>query len=122
MAHFQGSRRSGWSSASSAAARSLVARSTRKLNMLSLDKAEPAPQHPVIVTCSCCCTAFRYSAGEVFKGQPSPNSTCSERPRAEAGTKGAAPHNKEEEKKPNGAILIAASLIAAVRLNREEIK
>jgi hypothetical protein len=36
--------------------------------------------------------------------------------------KGGSPNNKEEEKKPNGAILIAASLIAAVRLNREEIK
>ncbi len=28
----------------------------------------------------------------------------------------------KDEKKPNAAILIAASLIAAVRLNREEIK
>jgi len=28
----------------------------------------------------------------------------------------------KEEKKPNAALLIAASLIAAVRLNREEIK
>ena len=28
----------------------------------------------------------------------------------------------KEEKKPNAVLLIAASLIAAVRLNREEIK
>ena len=28
----------------------------------------------------------------------------------------------KEEKRPNASILIAASLIAAVRLNREEIK
>jgi hypothetical protein len=31
-------------------------------------------------------------------------------------------HNNKEEKKPNAVLLIAASLIAAVRLNREEIK
>ena len=30
--------------------------------------------------------------------------------------------NNKEEKKPNAVLLIAASLIAAVRLNREEIK
>src|SRR6478735_1135692 len=31
------------------------------------DKAEPAPQHPVIVSCSCCWTAYRYSPPEIFK-------------------------------------------------------
>jgi len=48
----------------------------------------------------------------VFKGQPGPNTNCYDRGR---------PNNKEE-KKPNAVLLIAASLIAAVRLNREEIK
>jgi hypothetical protein len=80
------------------------------------DKSEPAPQHPVIVSCSCCWTAFRYSPTEVFKGQPSPSNTCSEHRREEPG------QVNQEEKRSNAAILIAASLIAAVRLNREEIR
>jgi hypothetical protein len=80
------------------------------------DKSEPAPQHPVLVSCSCCWTAFRYSPTEVFKGQPSPSNTCSEH-RSEEASK-----NNQEEKRSNAVILIAASLIAAVRLNREEIR
>ena len=76
------------------------------------DKAEPPPQDTVIVTCSCCWAAYRYSPAEVFKGPPGPSSNCYDRGK---------PNNKEE-KKPNAVLLIAASLIAAVRLNREEIK
>ena len=78
-------------------------------------KSEPAPQHPVIVTCSCCWTAFRYSPAEVFKGQPARSNTCSEHRKTETG-------NDKKEEKPNAALLIAASFIAAVRLSREEIK
>jgi hypothetical protein len=80
------------------------------------EKAEPPPQDTVIVTCSCCWAAYRYSPAEVFKGQPGPSSNCCDRGKPNH------PNNKEEEKKPNAALLIAASLIAAVRLNREEIK
>jgi hypothetical protein len=74
------------------------------------DKAEPAPQDPVIVTCSCCWAAYRYSPAEIFKGPPGPSSNCYNRP------------NNKVEKKSNGALLVAASLIAAVRLNRDEIR
>jgi len=83
------------------------------------DKAEPPPQDTVIVTCSCCWAAYRYSPAEVFKGPPGPSSNCYDRgrPNNDRGR----PNNKEE-KKPNAVLLIAASLIAAVRLNREEIK
>jgi len=76
------------------------------------DRAEPAPQDPVIVTCSCCWAAYRYSPAEIFKGPPGPSSRCYDGPRA----------NNKVEKPPNSVLLIAASLIAAVRLNREEIK
>ena len=76
------------------------------------DKADPPPHDSVIVTCSCCWSAYRYNPGEIFKGAPGPSSNCYDRGR---------PNNKEE-KKPNAVLLIAASLIAAVRLNREEIK
>src|SRR6266700_6141458 len=83
------------------------------------DKAEPPPQDTVIVTCSCCWAAYRYSPAEVFKGPPGPSTNCYERgkPNNDRGR----PNNKEE-KKTNAVLLIAASLIAAVRLNREEIK
>jgi hypothetical protein len=74
------------------------------------DKGEPPPQDTVIVTCSCCWAAYRYSPAEVFKGPPGPSSNCYDRWRP------------NKEKKPNAVLLIAASLIAAVRLNREEIK
>jgi hypothetical protein len=30
------------------------------------DKAQPPPQDTVIVTCSCCWAAYRYSPSEVF--------------------------------------------------------
>lgn len=76
------------------------------------DKAEPPPRDTVIVTCSCCWIAYRYSPSDVFKGPPTPSSSCLDRLK---------PNNKDE-KRPNAALLIAASLIAAVRLNREEIK
>jgi len=76
------------------------------------DKADPAPQDSVIVTCSCCWAAYRYNPAEIFKDSPSPSSSCYE---------GRKPTIKEE-KKPNAVLLIAASLIAAVRLNKEEIK
>jgi hypothetical protein len=43
------------------------------------EKAEPPPQDTVIVTCSCCWTAYRDSPAEVFKGQPGPSSNCRDR-------------------------------------------
>jgi len=64
------------------------------------------------VTCSCCWAAFRYGPAEVFKGAPGPSINCYDRKKP----------SKKEEGKPNAVLLIAASLIAAVRLNREEIK
>ena len=76
------------------------------------DNADPPPHDSVIVTCSCCWAAYRYSPAEVFKGAPGPSTNCYDRRRS----------NNKEEKKPNAVLLIAASLIAAVRLNREEIK
>ena len=75
------------------------------------DKADPPPQDSVIVTCSCCWAAYRYSPAEIFKDSPGPSSNCYDRGK-----------RAKEEQKPNAALLIAASLIAAVRLNREEIK
>jgi hypothetical protein len=77
------------------------------------DKVDPPPQDSVIVTCSCCWAAYRYSPAEIFKGSPCPSSTCYDRGKG---------NSNKEEQRPNAVLLIAASLIAAVRLNREEIK
>lgn len=65
------------------------------------DKSDPVPQHPVIVSCSCCWTAFRYSPTEIFKGQPAPSSTCFERRRTETGNRGGSPNSNNE-----GALII----------------
>src|ERR1700691_5484442 len=78
------------------------------------DKADPPPQDTVIVTCSCCWAAYRYSPAEVFKGPPGPSSNCHRRTSPNPSI-----NNKDDEKRPNAVLLIAASLIAAVRLNRE---
>lgn len=72
---------------------------------------EPAPQQALIVTCSCCWSPFRYEPSAIFRGSPAPGSSCDRNRR----------NSKSEEKKGN-ALFFAASLIAAVRLNREEIK
>jgi hypothetical protein len=76
------------------------------------DNVDPPPHDSVIVTCSCCWAAYRYSPAEIFKGAPGPSNNCYDRKKP----------NNQEERKPNAVLLIAASLIAAVRLNREEIK
>jgi hypothetical protein len=76
------------------------------------DKADPPPHDSVIVTCSCCWAAYRYTPAEIFKGSPGPSTNCYDRGRPAV----------NEERKTNAGLLIAASLIAAVRLNREEIK
>jgi hypothetical protein len=72
---------------------------------------EPAPQRSVIVTCSCCWSAFRYDPASIFRGSPAPGSSCDRQ------RKDSKPDRKNET-----ALFLAASLIAAVRLNREEIK
>lgn len=80
------------------------------------EKSEPPPDDTVIVTCSCCWTAYRYNPTEVFKGPPSPGAGCARNRTSKL------PNNNKDAKSLNSALLIAASLIAAVRLNREEIK
>ncbi len=84
------------------------------------ERAEPPPHDTVIVSCSCCWSAYRYSPNEVFKGSPVPSQNCASK-RSSAGPNRNNSNNKEA-KNSNSVLLIAASLIAAVRLNREEIK
>ena len=72
------------------------------------DKADPPPHDSVIVTCSCCWTAYRYSPAEIFKGAPGPSSNCYDRKKP----------NNQEERKPNAALLIAASLMNTSKLRQ----
>lgn len=76
------------------------------------DRADPPLHDIVIVTCSCYWAAYRYSPAGIFEGAPGPSSNFYDRRKP----------NNQEERKPNPVLLIAASLIAALRLNREEIK
>ncbi len=75
------------------------------------DRQEGAPTHALVVTCSCCLATFRYEPDTIFRASPAPGNSC-ERYRQ---------GSKSDEKKRN-ALFLAAALIAAVRLNREEIK
>jgi hypothetical protein len=82
------------------------------------ERAEPPPQDAVLVTCSCCWAAYRYHPAEVFKGPPRPSASC----QANRSVNHANNNNDNEALKSDSVLLIAASLIAAVRLSREEIK
>jgi hypothetical protein len=53
-----------------------------------------------------------FSPAEIFKGAPGPSSNCYDREKP----------NNQGERELNAVLPIAASLIADVRLNREEIK
>jgi hypothetical protein len=83
------------------------------------DKREPAPNYAVIVACSCCWSAFRYAPEAIFYGSPKPNQECSAR-RAREIEKDKVPSQNGD--RLTGALLVASSLIAAVRLSKEEIK
>src|SRR5437773_295683 len=69
---------------------------------------EPRPICRLLVTCSCCWTAWLYPPEAMFNGEPAPSPDCFKHARQSARTE--------------NAKLIAAAVIAAIRLNREEIK
>jgi len=76
------------------------------------DRVEAArPREARVVTCSCCWQAYRYEAAHISKGEPKPSVRCAARRQARNG-----------QGKVDGALLVAASVVAAVRLNREEIQ
>lgn len=67
------------------------------------------PQRSALVTCSCCWKAYRYSGDQIGRGTPAQNPACA---RGKAGGSGA---------KSEGALLVAASIVAAIRLRGEAI-
>ena len=86
----------------------------RQLEHSSPENAEPHPGKAVVLTCCCCWKTFRYLSDQIYKDSPKPSDACPERRQRGATTAG--------RKKSDGALLIAACIIAAVRLNRSEIK
>jgi hypothetical protein len=80
---------------------------------------ESRPNSAFVVTCSCCWSARRYSAEQISRGIPGPSTECAARRQRELA------QNKsggDKEQISRGTLLVAASLIAAIRLRNEEIK
>jgi hypothetical protein len=73
-----------------------------------MQEPEPRPTSRLLVTCSCCWKAFLYRPEHFFNGSPAPSPECHRQARAEA---------RAESTK-----LIAAAVIAAIRLNKEKIE
>src|SRR5579859_1517003 len=72
-----------------------------------MQEPEPRPTCRLLVTCSCCWSAFLYRPEHLFNGSPAPSPKCHRRSRAEG---------RAESTK-----MIAAAVIAAIRLNRDDI-
>lgn len=85
----------------------------------SLEKAEPAPSTAMMVTCACCWGCFRYSPHDAFKGMPQPNENCRHWKAKLAAEKNA--NEQHREKESTGAVIVAATLTAAMLL-REEMR
>ena len=75
---------------------------------LAAKKPEPPYAGPVLVTCSCCWNVFRYLENEVFRGQPRKNDQCN--------------RSNPQKHKGDGALVVAASVVAAIRLRGEDVK
>lgn len=65
------------------------------------------PGRSAQVTCSCCWTTYLYSANDIARGTPKPNPACG---------------RKRPAAKSDGALLVAASIVAAIRLRGQEVR
>lgn len=64
------------------------------------------PGRAALVTCSCCWTTYRYSEDQIARGTPKQNPACA---------------GKRPAGKTDGALLVAASIVAAIRLRGQEV-
>jgi hypothetical protein len=66
----------------------------------------PPPQTSAVLTCPCCGSDYRYSGKDIVRGVPKRNPLC-------------------QRRQPNGkmdsAVVVAASIVAAIRLRGEPI-
>ena len=65
------------------------------------------PRDSAQVACPCCGSVYRYVAKDIFRGEPRRDEKCVARRSAE---------------QKQGALLVAASIVAAIRLRGEPIK
>src|SRR6185437_11047334 len=65
------------------------------------------PGRTALVTCSCCWKTYRYFGEQIARGTPKQNLACA---------------RKRSVGKSEGALLVAASVVAAIRLRGEEIR
>ena len=67
------------------------------------------PLKSAVLTCPCCGSDYRYAGGSIVRGVPKRNPACQRR------------HHTQPQAL-NGAMLVAASIVAAIRLRGEAIK
>jgi hypothetical protein len=65
------------------------------------------PQSSCVLECICCGSAYRYSKADFVQGTPKRNPACL---------------RNTQRQTMDGALLVAASIVAAIRLWGEEIK
>jgi hypothetical protein len=65
----------------------------------------PPPQTSAVLSCPCCGSDYRYSGRDIVRGRPKRNPACL----------------RKQAPKQDGALLIAASIVAAIRLRGEPI-
>jgi hypothetical protein len=68
------------------------------------------PLSSAVINCPCCNSDYRYVAGSIFRGQPKRNPACMRR------------QPTQPNSKMDGAVVVAASIVAAMRLRGEPIK
>lgn len=67
----------------------------------------PPPQTSAVLTCTCCGSDYRYSGKDIARGIPRRNPLCQ--------------RNQQPSGKMDGAVVVAASIVAAIRLRGEPI-
>jgi hypothetical protein len=66
----------------------------------------PPPQGSAVVMCPCCGSSYRYAGANIARGTPRTNPLC---------------QRKVQRQPMDGALLVAASIVAAIRLRGEDI-
>jgi hypothetical protein len=67
-----------------------------------------SPLKGAVITCPCCGSDYRYGGDNIMRGIPKRNAACLRR-------------NEQPRPKQDGALVIAASIVAAIRLRGEPI-
>jgi hypothetical protein len=71
-----------------------------------------APMSSAVLQCPCCDSAYRYTGADMTRGIPRRNPACEKRRLQQQPAVG----------KLDGAVLIAATMVAAMRLRGEDVK